>query len=121
MSGWVKFVKETAASYGIPYREALSVASQFWQQVKNEPKYANKPRARRARKTRAMSMPSLARARKRGTIVPSRGKRTVFGAPELATILRGVQPPMGKYTKFAEMPKRKRKRGTRGSRGAMRK
>lgn len=85
MSGWVRFVRETAASYGIPYREALSVASQFWPQVKNEAKYANKPRAKRVSKaTMRKQMESMSRARRRGTIVPFKGKRTTFDTEEKA-------------------------------------
>lgn len=87
MSGWVKFVKETASSYGIPYREALSVASQFWPSVKMEPKYANKPRVnKRSIMTPAMveREVDLAKVRKRGTIVPFKGKRTRLDVPDKA-------------------------------------
>lgn len=93
MSGWIKFIKETASSYGIPYKEAMSVASQFWPSVKNEPMYANKPRVSKmsSANKRSIMTPAqiereveLAKMRKRGTIVPFKGKRIRLDVPDKA-------------------------------------
>jgi hypothetical protein len=97
MSGWIKFVRETASSYGIPYKEAMSVSSQFWPQVKNEPKYANKPRVNKRSIMTLKREVGLSKARKRGTIVPFSGKRTRLDVPDKA------EKALGKLKSLAKL------------------